>query len=76
MPHKLRHVGSGNVSGQQNKPKLRKIYLTVYINVNDDFFKEMTGLEKLNFGDMLTNADYKDVWYDRGKIVADMIFKT
>jgi hypothetical protein len=36
---------------------LRKIHLTVDINVNDDFFKEMTGLEKLNFGDILTDAD-------------------
>lgn len=36
----------------------------------------MTGLEKLNFGDILTDADYKDVWYDRGKIVADTILKT
>lgn len=64
------------VSGQQNEQKLRKIHLTVDINVNDDFFKEMTGLEKLNFGDILTDADYKDVWYDRGKIVADTILKT
>ncbi|AEE51780.1 hypothetical protein [Haliscomenobacter hydrossis] len=55
---------------------MRKIYLTVDINVNDDFFKEMTGLEKLNFGDILMDADYKDVWYDRGKIVADTILKT
>jgi hypothetical protein len=55
---------------------LRKIHLTVDINVNDDFFKEMTGLEKLNFGDILTDADYKDVWYDRGKIVAYTILKT
>ncbi|MFM9838973.1 MAG: hypothetical protein ACKVOQ_11960, partial [Cyclobacteriaceae bacterium] len=55
---------------------MRKIHLTVDINVNDDFFKEMTGLEKLNFGDILTDADYKDIWYDRGKIVVDTILKT
>ena len=28
------------------------------------FFKEMTGLGKLNFGDLLMDTDYKDVWYD------------
>jgi hypothetical protein len=55
---------------------VRKIYLTIDINVNDAFFKEMTGLEKLNFGDLLMNTDYKDVGYDRGEIVADTILKT
>lgn len=55
---------------------MRKIYLTVDINVNDAFFKEMTGFEKLNFGKLLIDTDYKDVGYDRGKIVADAILKT
>jgi len=59
---------------------LKKIYLTVEIDAHDEVFKEMTHLEKLNFGDLATqieiNLDSSSLVIERVRLVAEYILKS
>ncbi len=52
---------------------MRKIYLTVNVNVNDDCFNNLKNIEKLNFGEIPSISELKK---ERGEIIAERIIET
>lgn len=65
-------------SYEEKQIKLRKIYLTINIDVNDKCFDELKNIEKLNIGDIIKlriSITPGELEQERGRIVAEKIIE-